>query len=64
MAELDLDEYRRQMDGICTTSVDRCTLDEAPGAYKDTRSVLDRIDGHAVQVRYIVYPKINIKAAE
>ena len=64
MAELDLDEYRRQMDGICTTSVDRCTLDEAPGAYKDARSVLDRIDGHAVQVRYIVYPKINIKAAE
>lgn len=31
---LDMDEYRREMAGVYTTSVKEETLDEAPMAYK------------------------------
>lgn len=38
---LDMDEYRREMAGIYTTSVSKETLDEAPMAYKSLRDIID-----------------------
>lgn len=56
-------EYHRQMEGIYTTSVTPETLDEAPGAYKDTDSILESL-GQTCAVQYRMLPKINIKNAE
>ena len=39
------------------------TLDEAPGAYKDTDSILESL-GQTCTVQYRMLPKINIKNAE
>ena len=36
---LDMAEFVRQMSGIFSTSVNRSTLDEAPGAYKDAKVI-------------------------
>ena len=51
------------MEGIYTTSVTPETLDEAPGAYKDTDSILESL-GQTCAVQYRMSPKVNIKNAE
>lgn len=51
------------MQGIYTTSVTPDTLDEAPGAYKDTDSILESL-GQTCTIHYRMLPKINIKNAE
>ena len=38
---LDMDEYRREMAGVYTTSVNEATLDEAPMAYKSLSDIID-----------------------
>ena len=38
--QLDLEEYRREMAGIYTTSVNEATLDEAPMAYKSLSDII------------------------
>lgn len=60
---ISMAEYRRQMQGIYTTSVTPDTLDEAPGAYKDTDSILESL-GQTCTIHYRMLPKINIKNAE
>ena len=40
---LDMDEYRREMAGVYTTSVNEATLDEAPMAYKSLEDIIDVI---------------------
>ena len=42
--KLDMDEYRREMAGVYTTSVNEKTLDEAPMAYKSQSDIIDVID--------------------
>lgn len=42
--ELDMDTFTSQMDGIYSTSVSDDTLDEAPGAYKDTALIENAIE--------------------
>lgn len=37
--KLDVEEFKNQMEGIFSTSVGKTTLDEAPGAYKDSRII-------------------------
>ena len=58
---LDLDEYRREMDGIYTTSVNEATLDEAPMAYKSLADIIDVIN-ESVDVIEILKPIYNFKA--
>lgn len=41
-ANLSLEEFEASMQGIFSTCVSRATLDEAPMAYKDGESVLDK----------------------
>ena len=58
---LDLDEYRREMDGIYTTSVNEATLDEAPMAYKSLEDIIDVI-GESVYIIEVLKPIYNFKA--
>lgn len=58
---LDLDEYRREMAGIYTTSVSKKTLDEAPMAYKSLSDIIDVIS-ESVDVIEVLKPIYNFKA--
>ena len=58
---LSLDEYKRSMEGIYTTSVNETTLDEAPGAYKSLEDIIDVIK-ESVDVIDIMKPIYNFKA--
>ena len=58
---LDLDEYRREMEGIYTTSVNEATLDEAPMAYKSLGDIIDVI-GESVDIVEVLKPIYNFKA--
>ena len=58
---LDLDEYRRQMEGVYTTSVNEATIDEAPMAYKSLEDIIDVI-GESVDIMEVLKPIYNFKA--
>ena len=58
---LDLDEYRREMAGVYTTSVNEHTLDEAPMAYKSLDDIIDVIL-ETVDVIEVLKPIYNFKA--
>ncbi|MCR5137452.1 MAG: RtcB family protein [Oscillospiraceae bacterium] len=59
---LDMDEYRREMTGIYTTSVNEKTLDEAPMAYKSLSDIIDVIS-ESVDVIEVLKPIYNYKAS-
>ena len=61
-AELDMDEYRKEMEGIYTTSVNESTLDEAPMAYKSLSDIIDVI-GESVDIIEVLKPIYNFKAS-
>lgn len=63
LSSLSLDEYRRQMEGIYTTSVNMETLDEAPMAYKPLEAILPALE-ETVEIIEILKPLYNFKAAE
>ncbi|MBQ9109792.1 MAG: RtcB family protein [Oscillospiraceae bacterium] len=54
-------EYRRQMEGIYTTSVSRETLDECPMAYKGMESITENITPTA-EIVDVLKPIYNFKA--
>ena len=58
---LDLEEYRREMAGVYTTSVSEATLDEAPMAYKSLSDIIDVI-GESVDIIEVLKPIYNFKA--
>lgn len=58
---LSLDEYKKSMEGIYTTSVSESTLDEAPDAYKSLEDIIDVIK-ESVDVIDIMKPIYNFKA--
>lgn len=58
-----LEEYKRQMEGIYTTSVNRSTLDEAPMAYKNMEDIVNNI-GDTVEINAIIKPIYNFKAGD
>ena len=60
---IDLEEYRKAMAGIYSTSVNEHTLDEAPMAYKSLEDILDVI-GESVDIVDIMKPVYNFKASE
>ena len=59
--KLDLEEYRREMTGIYTTSVNEATLDEAPMAYKSLADIIDVIKD-SVDIIEVLKPIYNFKA--
>lgn len=60
-AQLSLEDYRKTMEGIYTTSICEATLDEAPFAYKESQEIIDAITNTAT-VDMIVKPIYNFKA--
>ena len=56
-------EFKKQMDGIYTTSVGRSTLDECPMAYKNMADIVDNIDPTA-EINAIIKPIYNFKAGD
>ena len=61
METLSLEEYRKAMEGIYTTSVNENTLDEAPMAYKSLEDIIDVIR-ESVDVIDVMKPVYNFKA--
>lgn len=59
--KLDIEEYKKAMAGVYTTSVNEATLDEAPMAYKSLEDILDVIK-EAVEVIDVMKPVYNFKA--
>ncbi len=51
---LDIEEYKREMEGIFTTCVKRETLDESPMAYKSLENILENITPTVDVVKRIV----------
>ena len=62
-ATLSLEEYRKMMEGVYTTSVNENTLDEAPMAYKSLGDIIDVIR-ESVDVIDVMKPVYNFKASE
>lgn len=60
-SQLDLEEYKREMSGVYTTSVSEATLDEAPMAYKRLEDIIDVIR-ESVDVIEVLKPIYNFKA--
>ena len=60
---LDIEAYRKTMEGIYTTSVNEATIDEAPMAYKSLKDIIDVIR-ESVDVIEILKPIYNFKASE
>lgn len=60
---LNLETYRRAMEGIYTTSVNQATLDEAPMAYKSLEDIIDVIQ-ESVDVIDVMKPIYNFKASD
>lgn len=56
-------EFKKQMDGIYTTSVNAQTLDECPMAYKSMEDIVDNI-GDTVEINEVIKPIYNFKAGE
>lgn len=59
---VSMDEFRKSMEGIYSTSVCDSTLDESPMAYKDIEYVLEYIKD-TVDVEKIILPAYNFKAS-
>ena len=59
---LDLEEYKKQMEGVYTTSVNEDTLDEAPMAYKSLEDIIDSVR-ESVDIIEVLKPIYNFKAS-
>ena len=60
---LDMEEYRNEMTGVYTTSVNEKTLDESPMAYKSLDDIIDVIQ-ESVEVIDVMKPVFNFKASD
>ena len=54
-------QFKKEMEGIFTTSVGADTLDESPMVYKPMEEILSQI-GPTVEVQKIIRPLYNFKA--
>ncbi len=58
---LNLDEYKNEMNGVYTTSVNEGTLDEAPMAYKSLNDIIE-VNEDAVDILEVLKSIYNFKA--
>lgn len=56
-------EYKKQMSGIYSTTINQSTLDECPMAYKGMDDIVKNI-GDTVEIAEIIKPIYNFKAGE
>ena len=59
---IDMEEYKKTMNNIYTTSVNEGTVDEAPFVYKPMNEILKYIEP-TVEVTKIIKPIYNFKAS-
>ncbi len=59
---LSMEEYKKSMKGIYTSSVCEATIDEAPMAYKSLEDIIDVI-GESVDIIDVMKPIYNFKAS-
>ena len=57
-----MEEYKKSMKGIYTSSVCEATIDEAPMAYKSLEDIIDVIQ-ESVDVIEVMKPIYNFKAS-
>lgn len=60
---LNMETYKKTMEGVYTTSVNEHTLDEAPMAYKSLEDIIDVIH-ESVDVIDVMKPVYNFKASD
>jgi RNA-splicing ligase RtcB len=58
---LSLDKFKKDMEGIFTTSVDQSTIDESPDAYKDHKMISELIKPTVIK-EFTIKPLCPIKA--
>ena len=58
-----VNEFKKQMEGIYTTSVGKATLDECPMAYKSMEDIVQNI-GPTARIDKIIKPVYNFKAGQ
>lgn len=56
-------EYKKQMSGIYSTTINQSTLDECPMAYKSIDDIVKNV-GDTVEITEIIKPIYNFKAGE
>lgn len=56
-------EFKKVMQGIYTSSINKDTLDECPMAYKDMNEIVDNISPTA-DILKVIKPIYNFKASE
>ncbi len=61
MRRLNLEDFRKTMKDVFSTTIGRDTLDEAPMAYKPTEEIVDAI-GNTVEIESHLIPTYNFKA--
>lgn len=59
--ELSVDDFKRQMNDVYSSSVGESTIDEAPDAYKPAKSIIEHIKPTA-DILHVVKPVYNFKA--
>lgn len=62
-SSLSMDEYRKEMEGVWTSSVSEDTLDESPMAYKRIDDILPSLEATAEVLEHIV-PVYSFKASD
>jgi RNA-splicing ligase RtcB len=60
---LSVEDFKKSMEGIYSSSINEGTLDESPMAYKDMNVILDNIKD-TVDVEFLMKPIYNFKAEE
>lgn len=60
---LNMEDYKKSMDGIYTTSVNVETIDEAPMVYKPMEEIIEHIKD-TIDIEKIIKPIYNFKANE
>lgn len=60
---LTVSQFKKEMQGIYTTSVNQSTLDELPMAYKSMEDIVNNI-GDTVEIVKVIKPIYNFKAGE
>ena len=60
---ISMKDFEKTMEGVYSTTVCKATLDESPMAYKNTTEIKNLIT-ETCKVKFMMIPKINIKAAD
>lgn len=60
--QLSMEQYKQEMEGIYSTSVNENTIDESPMAYKPMQEIIDNIQD-SVEIIKIIKPIYNFKSS-